>query len=90
MDAPLQEAQFTPAQMEAMQAEMSRRLVPLQQRHERAREQNVALQAAQRRSLTFTMELVQRQLDQRQQDPAAPRDVGVHLYVIKSAIGSSK
>ena len=80
VDAPLQEAQFTPAQMEAMQVEMSSRIVPLQQRYERAREQNVALQAAQRRSLAFTMEMVQRQLDQRQQGPAAPRDVGVDLH----------
>ena len=80
VDAPLQEAQFTPAQMEAMHVEMSRRIVPLQQRYERAREQNVALQAAQRRSLAFTMEMVQRQLDQRQQGPAAPRDVGVDLH----------
>ena len=80
VDAPLQEAQFTPAQMEAMHVEMSRSIVPLQQRYERAREQNVALQAAQRRSLAFTMEMVQRQLDQRQQGPAAPRDVGVDLH----------
>ncbi len=29
VDAPLQEAQFTPAQMEVMQAEMSRRIGPL-------------------------------------------------------------
>ena len=38
VDAPLQEAQFTPAQMEAMHVEMSRRIVPLQQRYERVRE----------------------------------------------------
>jgi hypothetical protein len=82
VDAFLREAPVTPAQRETMQAEMIRRMVPIQQRYERAREQNVALQAAQRRSLashyTFVMEVVLRQLDQ--QGPAAPRGVGVDLY----------
>ena len=82
VDAFLREASVTPAQREAIQAEMIRRMVPIQQRYERAREQKVALQAAQRRSLAsnyaFVMEVVQRQLDQ--QGPAAPRGVGVDLY----------
>jgi hypothetical protein len=74
VDAFLREAPVTPAQREAVQAEMIRRMI--------RREQNVALQAAQRRSLAshyaFVMEVVQRQLDQ--QGPAAPRGVGVDLY----------
>ena len=48
VDAFLQEAPFTPAQMEAMEAEMIRCMVPLQQRYERAREQNVTLQTDKR------------------------------------------
>ncbi len=43
----------------------------------------MALQAAQRRSLAFTMGMVQRQLDQRQQGPAAPSDVCLDLHATR-------
>jgi hypothetical protein len=75
VDAFLREAPVTPAQREAMQAEMMRHIVPIQRRYERPREKNVALQAAQRRSLASHYAFV---MDQ--QDPAAPHGVGVDLY----------